>query len=162
MRTVLTAVLAIHAAATLMMTGLVWFVHAVHYPMFPAVAREGDAHWKAYEREHVKRTGRLIPPIMLLEGASAVALPFLVTTARQTTLAWIGLALLVVVWVSTFAGAVPMHIRLASGFDASAHQRLMHWNLARALAWTARSAIAILLMPDSLGSSVADPWPIPP
>ncbi len=142
----LNAVLTIHAAATLFMTGLVWFVHVVHYPLFATVARSGDDHWKAYEREHLRRARLLIPPIMLLEAASAAALPFLVETKGQSTLAWLGLALLIVVHVSTFAGAVPMHKRIATGFDERVHRRLMQFNLVRALAWTARSVIALLLL----------------
>jgi hypothetical protein len=142
----LNAVLTIHAAATLFMTGLVWFVHVVHYPLFATVARAGDDHWKAYEREHLRRARLLIPPIMLLEAASAAALPFLVETKGQNSLAWLGLALLIVVHVSTFAGAVPMHKRLATGFDEPVHRRLMQFNLVRALAWTARSVIAVLLL----------------
>lgn len=139
-------ILALHAAATLMMTGLVWFVHAVHYPMFMAVARGGDDQWREYEREHLRRTGMVIPPIMLPEAAAALALPFLPIDERAVPLAWFGLVLLAIVWISTFAGAVPMHARLERGFDPPSHRRLMRYNLLRALAWTARSAVALLLL----------------
>jgi hypothetical protein len=146
MSALLPPILALHAAATLMMTGLVWFVHAVHYPMFATVARGGDDRWRDYEREHLRRTGLVIPPIMLPEAAAALALPFFLVEDRAVALAWVGVALLAIVWISTFAGAVPMHARLERGFDPAAHRWLMRHNLLRALAWTARSAVALLLL----------------
>lgn len=139
-------VLALHAAATLMMTGLVWFVHAVHYPMFAAVAKAGDEHWKAFEQEHLRRTGLLIPPIMLLELAAAVVLLVVPDAEVSRELLWIGSGLLVVVWLTTFLGAVPMHTRLSAGFTPGAHRWLLRFNLIRTLAWTARSVVALLLM----------------
>ncbi len=39
----LRAVLYLHAAATIFMTGLIWFVQVVHYPLFSEVARLGGA-----------------------------------------------------------------------------------------------------------------------
>jgi len=129
-----------------MMTGLVWFVHAVHYPMFATVARGGEDRWREYEREHLRRSGLVIPPIMLTEAVAAVALLFVLVDDRSTSVAWVGLLLLAFVWISTFAGAVPMHARLEQGFDAASHRRLMRQNLLRSLAWTARSAVALLLL----------------
>ena len=33
--------LLLHAAATLFMTGLIWFVQVVHYPLFARVGEDG-------------------------------------------------------------------------------------------------------------------------
>ena len=62
------AALLAHVAATAAMTGLIWFVQLVHYPLF---ARVGVADFTAYEREHVRRTGLLVAPLMLLEALTA-------------------------------------------------------------------------------------------
>ncbi len=140
------ALLATHAAVTLLMTGLDWFVHAVHYPMFAAAARAGEDHYRAFQREHLRRTAPLIPPIMLLELATALAIVTISDDRIDLALAWLGLALLAIVWLATFAGAVPQHRKLEHGFDPVAHRRLMRFDLVRALAWTARSALALLLL----------------
>jgi len=140
------AILATHAAATLLMTGLDWFVHAVHYPMLAAVAKNGDGAYRDYHREHLRRTALVIPPIMLLELATAAALVLLPSEQIHRPLAWLGLALLAVVWLTTFAGAVPQHTKLGRGFDTVAHRRLMAFDLARVLTWTARSAVALLML----------------
>ena len=152
-QTLAPALLATHAGATLLMTGLDWFVHAVHYPMFATAAQAGDDHYRAFQREHLRRTAPLIPPIMLIEAASAVTLVALPSEHIHSPLAWAGLALLAVVWIATFAGAVPMHRRLERGFDVRAHRLLLRSDLIRALAWTGRSAVALLLLMHGAGSA---------
>ena len=130
--------LIVHAAATLYMTGVIWFVQIVHYPLFSLV---GEPGFPAYEREHVRRTGRVVAGPMLIELASAVAVVWMV----GGLLAWIGLALLGVIWMSTWLWQVPAHRRLEARFDAPAHARLTRTNWVRAAAWTARSVIALAL-----------------
>jgi hypothetical protein len=149
----LPALLATHAAATMLMTGLDWFVHAVHYPIFARAALAGDDHYRQFQREHLHRTAPLIPPIMLLELGTALALVLLPDQRVDLVLAWAGIALLAVVWVATFAGAVPMHHRLEKGFDAGAHRWLMRFDLVRAVAWTARSALALLMLMQAMSRS---------
>ena len=61
-------------------------------------------------------------------------------------LPWIGLAVLALIWVSTFAVQVPLHARLASGFDRAVWHRLVVTNWLRTLAWTVRAGIAVLLL----------------
>lgn len=149
----LPALLAVHAAATLLMTGLDWFVHTVHYPMFARAAEAGDEHYRAFQSEHLRRTVPIIPPIMLLEVATAAALMLIPEPTFDRRLAWLGAGLLAVVWIATFGGAVPMHSRLERGFDANAHRWLLRFDLVRALAWTARSAVALLMLMQAMSRS---------
>jgi hypothetical protein len=130
--------LMVHAAATLHMTGVIWFVQIVHYPLF---SRVGQAGFAEYEREHVRRTGWVVAGPMLAELVSAVAVVWIV----GGRLAWIGLILVGVIWMSTWLVQVPAHRRLEAGFDAAAHRRLTRSNWVRAAAWTARSVIALTL-----------------
>ena len=66
-----------HAAATGVMTGLIWFVQVVHYPL---LARVGAASFVEYERAHVRRTTWVVAPAMLVEAATAIVLPFVSPT----------------------------------------------------------------------------------
>ena len=127
-----------HAAATLYLTGVIWFVQIVHYPLFAWVGQGG---FSEYEREHVRRTGWVVAGPMVAELAAAVAVVWVV----GGWLAWTGLALAGVIWVSTLVWQVPAHGRLAMGFDASVHLRLTRTNWARTAAWTARSVVALAL-----------------
>ena len=58
-----------HLAATLFMTGLIWFVQVVHYPLMAQVPKQ---HFKAFQQAHVTRTTWVVGPPMLLEAACAL------------------------------------------------------------------------------------------
>lgn len=134
-------VLTLHLAATAAMTGLIWFVQVVHYPLMSQVG--GDV-FMAYERAHVRLTGGVVGPFMLLEAACAVVLILPgVLEGRMLSAAWAGLALLLVVWVATALASVPMHARLEQGFDAAAHAWLVRGNWIRTIAWSARLLLIV-------------------
>lgn len=131
--------LLLHAAATLFMTGLIWFVQIVHYPLFAAVGR---SEFAAYEREHTRRTTLVVGPVMLAEALAALAL----LAARPSPAAWTGLALLAVIWMSTAFLQVPQHNLLGFGFNPAAHAWLVQSNWLRTAAWTLRSLLALGLL----------------
>lgn len=133
-----------HAVSTGLMAGLVWFVQVVHYPLFASV---GEEKFKAYAAAHQSRTTLIVAPLMLIEAASAIGLLLMwPTDAGPRTLAIVSAALLAVVWASTFGVQVPLHTRLARGFDATIHRRLVATNWLRTLAWSARAVIATLMV----------------
>ena len=116
-----------HAAATWAMAGLAWFVQVVHYPLFAGVGAQGFAD---YEREHQRRTGFVVVPAMLCEAACAGLLLLL---APRDPWVLAGAGLLAAIWISTFAVQVPLHARLASGFEPVAHRRLVATSWLRTL-----------------------------
>jgi hypothetical protein len=124
---------------TLFMVGVIWFVQVVHYPLF---SRVGEAAFAEYERHHTRRTGWVVVVPMLLELGTAVATAGYVGGA----LAWCGLGLLAVAWVSTAFWQVPAHRRLEGGFDAVTHRRLVRTNWVRTVAWSIRGVIACALL----------------
>jgi hypothetical protein len=131
-----------HAASTLCMTGLIWFVQIVHYPLFQLV---GERTFRSYAAQHVRRTTWVVAPLMLVEAGTASALVW----TLATTLSWIGLLLLAVIWASTALLQVPGHGRLARGFEPPTAERLVRTNWIRTAAWTGRGAIALLLLDGS-------------
>jgi len=142
--------LIVHALATGLMAGVIWFVQVVHYPMF---ARVGRAAFADYEAIHQRRTTWVVLPTMLVELAAAVVLVWLlpVRGAADTlpgVLAWVGLGLLALIWLSTFLVQVPCHRGLAGGFDAATHRRLVLSNWPRTAAWSARLVIALVMLRD--------------
>ncbi len=152
----------LHAAATLLMTGVVLCIAVVHYPLFAKVGKDA---WPAYEAAHVVSITWIVGPLMLAEVALAVLLvvmPPATATAgvaagtsasavTPTMLAWIGLGLLAVCWGVTFFFSVPQHGRLATGWDDPTHAALVWWNWVRTLAWCARSGVAVWLLSLRLG-----------
>ncbi len=130
--------LIVHAAMTLFMLGVIWFVQIVHYPLFHRV---GEAGFAEYERQHTQRTGYVLALPMLVELATAVALAWRLGGG----LAWCGLVLLMGIWLSTWLWQVPAHRRLELGFDAATHRRLVRTNWVRTIAWSARGILALAL-----------------
>ena len=67
----MTVTLLLQLAAALFMTGLIWFVQVVHYPLFSETGSSAFVH---YEQQHVRRTSWVVIPPMVLEAATAAAL----------------------------------------------------------------------------------------
>lgn len=153
-----TIALLANAAAAWFLTGLIWIVQVVHYPLFASVGRDGFA---TYESAHARLITLVVGPAMLAEAAAALALAFARPPAVPAWAAWTGLVLLAAIWLSTFLVQVPLHGTLAGGFDADAHARLVATNWFRTAAWTARALLAAWLVYAALqpGAGRAGPHP---
>lgn len=134
--------------ATLFMVGLIWFVQIVHYPLYANVGRE---QFPEYEALHNRMTTWVVGPAMLVELVTAVLLPKY-SPNTSSMLAWTGLGLLIVIWISTAALSVPAHDVLTAGFSAEAYRKLVNTNWIRTVAWTARGVILMVITYRSLGT----------
>jgi hypothetical protein len=122
------------------MTGIIWFVQVVHYPL---MARAGAAGFPRLAAEHQRRTAWVVGPPMAIEGATALLLVAAPPAGVPRALMAAGLALLAVVWASTAWLQVPRHREMLRGFDAVGHARLVRGNWVRTAAWSSRSALAL-------------------
>lgn len=129
-------VFALHYAATLFMTGVIWVVQVVHYPLF---ARVGAGGYPAYQQAHVRLIALVVTPVMLAELATAVAWAAAFAKRGPAGAPWVNLAGLAVIWASTALLQVPAHERLAEAFDPGAHRRLVDTNWIRTIVWSARA-----------------------
>ncbi|MBA3442203.1 MAG: hypothetical protein H0T92_20280 [Pyrinomonadaceae bacterium] len=135
-------ILLAHLAATLIMTGIIWFVQVVHYPLFSQVSRSS---FITYGEAHSRLTTWVVGPPMLVEALTAV---LLLLTSREREdinfgVLWIGFGLLVLIWLSTIVLQVPRHTVLGKGFDTAAHRQLVVSNWVRTAAWSARSVLVL-------------------
>jgi hypothetical protein len=122
------------------MTGLIWFVQVVHYPLMGRVGREA---FVAYEAAHTRRTTVVVGPLMVAEATTATWIALGPPAGVSPTAATVGLALVLVIWLSTAMLSVPCHRRLERGFDAATHARLVRTNWIRTAAWTARAVLVL-------------------
>lgn len=129
-----------HIGSTLFMTGLIWFVQVVHYPLFGSV---GDSQFTAYEGRHTSLTSFVVGPPMLIEIATALALIWVRPDGIPAWMIWAGLALLVIVWLSTAFLQVPYHETLSQGFNADAHNKLVITNWIRTISWSLRGLLVL-------------------
>lgn len=138
--------LLVQAACAWFLTGLIWVIQLVHYPL---MARVGEAGWVGYQHAHMRRITWIVGPMMLIEAGSGAMCLLLVINGLDVgsgsggSLVWHGvlIALLIVVWGSTWLLQVPAHTQLAGGFDAGAHRRLVRSNWIRTGAWSTRAVL---------------------
>ena len=135
---------AVHLGATWAMIGLIWFVQVVHYPLFALV---GEPGFIEYEQRHTVQTGWVVGPFMLAEAGSATYLAI----TSQTLLGWIGIGLVLAIWMTTALVQVPLHGALNRAWDGKSHVRLVRSNWIRTVLWSARGPVAFLMLVSTLG-----------
>ena len=134
-------ILLIQILATAMMTGIIWFVQIVHYPLFTKIPKEG---FTRYEQAHTVRTGWVVAPLMVLELGTALLLLFY----RPLSISPIYLAALgclILIWLSTFLVQVPLHGVLEKQSDHRAMLILDRTNWIRTILWSLRLGLLALL-----------------
>jgi len=126
--------------ATIFMTGVIWIVQIVHYPLF---AKVGPELFRSHHADHNALISYIVLPALPIEAATAALLllnrPSIVTPIEAV----VGLLLVALAWGATFFLSVPQHNILASGFDLQAHHTLVNTNWIRTFAWSARSVLII-------------------
>ncbi len=148
-------ILLLQVLSTWFLVGLIWTIQVVHYPLFAAV---GHDRFVAYEASHTKLITLVVGPVMLVEAATAVLLVVSRPAFVPVWIAWVGLALVILIWISTAVLQVPDHATLADGFDPAAHAHLVGTNWLRTIAWTARGvilAVAIWPVLQNVSSSLS-------
>ncbi len=141
-----TVVLA-HAASTWFLTGLIWLVQVVHYPLFAQVGRRG---FVAYEAAHSTRITRVLALPWAVQGATTLALLLLPAAGPPRGLVWACAVLAAIPVVVTVTLSIPAHQRLGQGFDADAHRRLVVTNWWRTAAWTVHALLTLPLITFAL------------
>jgi uncharacterized membrane protein len=133
----------LHLIATVFMTGVIWIVQILHYPLFNMVGRENFA---AYEAAHTNLITLVVMPAMLLELIFTVMIFFSPPASIPSGLNWLNAVLLGIVWFSTALLQVPQHTILSSGFDEKAYRMLVNSNWIRTVAWSAKAMIATVMV----------------
>ena len=139
-------VLLAHLVCTAFLTGLIWVVQLVHYPLFD---HADAARFVNFESSHSQRITWIVGPMMLAEGFTGL---WILVDAYggggvlAEPAALVNVGLLALVWASTAFLQVPAHTTLAAGFDADAHRRLVRSNWIRTATWSVRTVGLFLLV----------------
>ena len=139
----------LHAFATLAMTGILWLVQLVQYPLFLGLERTTFQRWHGL---HSARITYVVGPLMLLELATA-ALALFPGRGGGFPAPLFFLATTLAIFAWTAFVSVPLHDRLqAKGFDEPVIRRLIRTNWARTLLYSAKT-LAIVALCCRAGSS---------
>jgi hypothetical protein len=142
--------LIVHAIATFAMTGIIWFVSLVHYPVLKSLPKKQVT---MFETEHWNRTMHLAVPMLLIELVSAFLLLFYRPVGVSVLLPSVGLVLLAVIWFSTWFVCVPCHVHLKNQYHDKYVTQLLSANLFRAVVWSLRSILVAMILYASLTTS---------
>lgn len=128
---------------TAMLTGLIWTIQVVHYPLFGWV---GHSQFNHYHSLHGTRIGVIVVPLMLVEAVCSIMLVMVLPSGAAQSLAVVGLYLVAVIWLSTSLLQVPYHRALSRRFSKRTLRRLVASNWIRTGAWTLRSALLVTML----------------
>ena len=136
-------VLIANLVASCVMTGVIWFVQHVHYPLLAQVEM-GQAVTVA--EEHQRRTGHVVALPMAVEGLTTLALLAQQPAGVSWFLPWIGAILLAVALGCTVFLSVPLHAKMATNPDARVGAKLVSTNWPRTLAWSLRAVVCVVMV----------------
>ncbi len=117
------------------LTGLIWFVQVVHYPIFRKV---GPGSFVPFHNAHTAWTGQVVALPMLIELGLGAWLWLQPPPALSGWANHLAFGLVLFLWGITFLAFMPMHGALARGFDPALAERLVSVNWWRTAAWTLR------------------------
>ena len=132
-----------HLGTTLYLVGLIWIVQSLVYPSMGLVGANGYA---AYHNLHTSRITPVVAPAMIIELATAIYFAYAPLENIDYRYFWGGLALVLIIWASTFFVQVPLHEKLARGFESDVQLRLVLTNWIRTIAWTMRGALILWMI----------------
>lgn len=129
--------------ATIFMTGLIWMVQVVHYPLFNDV---GPENYIQYQLRHQTNITFIVGPVMLIELFTAILMAWYPMSSSDRWTVYVGIALVAVIWLSTASLQIPCHQKLSQGFDQAVYNWLVRSNWIRTIAWTARGVLMTVIL----------------
>ena len=122
--------LLIHLLLTSFMTGLIWLVQIVHYPLFTFVDKSS---YRDFQKAHMLRVGLLVIPIMGIELITGFLL--LHKFNNYPLLLW-NTGMLCLIWLVTFGVFTFIHATLI--------RKLILFNWIRTFLWSLRPALLFI------------------
>jgi len=146
---VINSILLANFVATCLMTGVIWFVQWVHYPLLAKVPVD-----RAVETaiDHQRRTGQVLAIPMAVEGFTTLGLLIIRPESVPIFWPWFGAVLLAVALGSTVFVSVPLHAKMATNPTADVGRRLVVTNWPRTIAWSLRAVVCSVMILQVLQS----------
>ncbi len=128
----------VHYISTLIMTGAIWLSQLSSYPLLVYVGRK---NFIKYEHEHIHRISSVAWFIIYVELITAILLFFMQNNLILASIFFIGLLLILIIYLATSFIQYPIHMKLEHGFDKKLHSKLVNSNWIRTIAWTIRALL---------------------
>jgi hypothetical protein len=136
-------VLLIQTAASWFMTGLIWTMQILNYPLLALIDADGVPR---YEQAHNRRFIWLVGPAVAVTAVTAAILLIWRPSGVPLAVPVVALVLLAVIIADTIRHGAPSHARLAQRFDADVHARLVRTNWIRTVAWSTLGVLDLIAL----------------
>lgn len=133
----------LHFSLTLYMTGVIWIIQIIHYPLFKLV---GEHSFASYHKTHIQKTSLVIAAPMVLELLTGLYLLIDDQAWRNNLVFVASCTLLIFIWISTFLISVPKHDILSKKFNDLEVNALIKTNWIRTIAWSIRAICLFYLL----------------
>jgi len=135
--------LVVTLALTLYMTGMIWSMQILEYPLFALV---GPKEFPAYHQRH----NRGLPFAVILPSVAALVSAVVLIFTRPSRLPlWLSIVVALIdglVVIATAAREAPLHRKLdREGYSASVIRQLVLGNWVRTILWSVNSIILLVL-----------------
>ncbi len=140
------AALVAGVAASWVMTGVIWFVQVVHYPLLAALRSDVSAT----SAEHRWRTTVVVALPMAVQGLATLVLLASPPPEVWGPSPWVAAVLLAVALGVTAFVSVPLHVRMTETGDVKAGERLVATNWWRTAAWSGHAVILTVMLGQAL------------
>lgn len=130
-------VVIIHLVCCSFMTGVIWLIQLLHYPMFSYVEK---SEFSDFHKKHSQLITWIVGPMMLAELLTGI---YASTHYCHETLIQLNIGMLAIIWLSTAFLSVPHHNRLAQNKDLATIDKLVMSNWPRTLLWSVRTLIIV-------------------
>ena len=129
--------MALHDFCVVWMTSVIWLVQVLVYPSFKLIP---ESEFKEFHKRHCDRISFLVAP-MFAQGFFAAMALFEGTRTPE----WIfHVFAIVLIFIITAVQSAPAHGKLSGAKDLVTIERLIAWNWARTLVWSAEFAIILM------------------
>ena len=127
----------LNTISAFLLTGVIWTIQLIHYPSFHYIDKLSFVNFHKF---HERRISIIVIPLMIVELITSVVLYMNDTSSLIFAL---NLAIIVLIWCSTFFIQVPIHTILSSGKDKKMIEKLVKTNWIRTFLWTIRMLLII-------------------
>ena len=128
----------IHLLATAILTGAIWVIQLIHYPVFKYIDK---SYFKLFMKFHVRGILIFVLPFMLIEIVSGT---YLFIIGYNSIIFLFSLVILYLIWISTLLIFSNYHKELQHDKDNDIINKLVKYNWFRTLGWTVRLILICL------------------
>ncbi len=129
--------------ATSLLVGLIWVIQLIVYPSFKYIAED---KWQSFHQLHSHRISCIVTWLMPLEMVLAL---LILSNSENLVSPFFNLALLSVIWISTFLLQVPAHNKLSKVRSPKVVRFLINSNWLRTIAWTLKLGVILISLSNN-------------